>query len=220
MILLLITLISLLICIEIKLEIREETDLHESLLQLRIHLFKQQIFSFQKELNSNDPNFGLIASLLLEQWENKQTKAKVSQSEHASQRKPFSKLGRISPYMSVFRDLYSLINRTLRYVTVDELEWKSRTGCENAMMTALSTGFLWMLKGSVLGPLSSKCRLKTVHVDVRPDYSKTAFFTNFTCILKIRMVHIIIIASYAIVLKVRWWMNGFPTGKGKAEPSH
>lgn len=219
MTLLLITLISLMICIEIKLEIREETDLHESLLHLRVHPFKQQLFSFQKELHFKDSNFGFLSSLLLEQCKKRQIKATVSQPEHPGQRKPFSKRRRIPTCMLVFRDLCRLMNRTLRYITVDELEWKSLTGCENAMMTALSTGFLWMLKGSILCPLSSKCRLKTVHIDVRPDYSRVAFFTTFTCILKIRIVHIIIIAGYAIVLKVRWWMNGFPAA-GKVEPSH
>jgi hypothetical protein len=159
-----------------------------------------------------------MTSLLLELGEKRRTKAAVSSSEEPGSRKPFSNLGRIPPFMLVFRDLHTLTNRTLRYVTVDKLEWKSLTGREDAMMTALSTGFLWMLKGSIMGPLSSKCRLKTVHIKVVPDYSKSVFFTTFTCILKIRIVHIIIIASYAIVIKVRWWMNGFPAGK--TEPSH
>ncbi len=219
--LLLIVFICLLIVIEIKMEIREDNDVQESCLNLVVRIKKQQILSIYKEIQI-DPQLGMMFSCLAELWERRQRRAQEKPAEDIKKNnkcKVLFGLKCLPIYMSIWRDLYKLVNKTLHYITIDELAWKTTTGHENAAKTALNTGILWMLKGNVLGPLSRKCKLKTVKVNVVPDFGRPAFFTSFTCILKIRIVHIMIIASYAIVIIVRWWINGFPA-RTKVEPSH
>jgi len=111
-----------------------------------------------------------------------------------------------------------LCRSALRYTVVDKLEWISTVGSKDALYTALSTGLCWTIKGIAIGALSSQCRLRNIVLDVKPNFVTPAFFSSFTCILKIRMVHIITIVIYAIVIKVRWCINGFTART--AEPSH
>jgi len=109
----------------------------------------------------------------------------------------------------------------LRYTVVDKLEWISTVGSRDALYTALSTGLCWTIKGIAIGALSSQCSLRNIVLEVNPDFVTPAFFSSFTCILKMRMVHIIIIVIDAIVIKVRWCINGFAARTARtAEPSH
>jgi hypothetical protein len=115
-----------------------------------------------------------------------------------------------------------ILSRTaMRYTVIDKLEWISTVGSRDALYTALSTGLCWTLKGIAISALSSQCRLKNISLDVKPDFVNPAFFSRFSCILKMRMVHIISIVIYAIVIKVRWCINGFAARTARtAEPSH
>lgn len=106
----------------------------------------------------------------------------------------------------------------LRFAIVERLEWKSTVGSRDALHTALAAGAGWALQGVIIGMLSNKCRLQRVEMDVRPDFTNPAFFSRLSCILKLRMVHIMIIELYVLVLKVRWWINGIRAGT--VQPSH
>ncbi|MEA1960059.1 MAG: DUF2953 domain-containing protein [Bacillota bacterium] len=209
---------SFFIRIECKLVILDEARRQELKLTFALLLRKTRLFTFNKELDFNDSRFNLVELLVLELLDNRKKTADQEKPVSKLSFIPFSKMKTIPPYVPRLHDISGLIKRLFRYTIIEELDWKSRAGCEDAMMTAISTGFLWALKGSVLGPLSSQCRVKKVSLNVSTDYVNPMFFSTLTCILKIRIVHIIIIAVCAIVLIVRWWVNGFTAGK--IQPSH
>lgn len=94
------------------------------------------------------------------------------------------------------------------FTIVEELEWNSRMGSRDALHTGLNTGLCWAIKGSIVGFLSNYCHLAKVKLNVTPDFSIPAFASNLRCILKIRIVHIIIIGAYASAIKVRGFING------------
>lgn len=107
------------------------------------------------------------------------------------------------------------VARVLKWLTVDKLEWNTRAGSEDAMNTALITGLFWSVKGTVIGVVSSLTRLQKLTINVEPDFARPGVSSYLICILRIRMVHIILIV---LALKVRGYLNG--SSKRKTEPSH
>jgi hypothetical protein len=103
---------------------------------------------------------------------------------------------------------------------MEKVEWKTTVGINDAMYTAIITGLFWSIKGVIISIASRKSRLQNLTIDVQPDFSRTAITSRLICILKMRIVHIIIINTYAFVLKVRRYINGYGTGKTTAKSSH
>lgn len=116
------------------------------------------------------------------------------------------------------RTYYSLVTFAMKRMVVERLDWKSYIGLDDAMFTALSSGGLWAVKGIITGVLSSKTRLQDINLQVEPDFNSDKLVSHIYCILKMRIVHIILIAFYFLVLTVRGYINGYRPGK--ADPSH
>lgn len=113
---------------------------------------------------------------------------------------------------------YRLINFGAKYLVIERLDWNSGIGLNDAMYTAIGSGGLWAVKGTLAGVLSSKSRLQDINLQVEPDFNEKKLVSNLYCILKMRIVHIIFIIFYFLVLIVRGYFNGFTARK--AESSH
>lgn len=110
-------------------------------------------------------------------------------------------------------DYLRLGNFAIKHLVVEKLDWKSYIGVGDAMITALSTGSLWAVKGMLTGFLSSRARLLELSLIVEPDFNNEKLVSHINCILKMRIVHIILIALFFRVLIVRGYINGWTTGK-------
>lgn len=108
-----------------------------------------------------------------------------------------------------YLDHYHVFNLYIHYTVLETVEWKTRIGINDAMYTAIISGFLWSVKGTLISKASSKTRLQKVLINVQPDFSRASIKSRLVCIFKLRIVHIIIIAIYAYCLKVRGYMIGF-----------
>lgn len=96
-----------------------------------------------------------------------------------------------------------ICEKLLDYIIIENINWATACGSHNAMCTALNTGFIWSLKGIIIAYLSSKTHLENINLKVEPDFSKICFFSEFNCILKIRIVHIISIIACILLMKLR-----------------
>lgn len=99
-------------------------------------------------------------------------------------------------------------------LTCTELSWVTRLGLGDAAETAITTGVVWTLKSSILTYLFHHVkRCANPKVQVYPDYEKTLFSTELSCIAKIRLGHAMIAGLYLIIriLKVKGgvkaWQN-------------
>jgi len=179
-----------------------------------------RFYKTKRQYDYTDPNFRLIESILISAIGDRMDNTKA-QNTSSNDCEDFRRLMRDFPVKALLRlsaESYKTFNNVLKHTVVEKIEWISTVGSKDALMTALSTGVCWAFKGTLIGVLSSKCRLGHINLDVKPDFTTPAFLSTFTCILKIRMVHIIIIETHAIVIKVRWCMNGFTART--AESSH
>lgn len=103
----------------------------------------------------------------------------------------------------------SLIYYYLQHARVKEFIWISHIGLEDAAQTGYFTGSLWAFKGFCLAFLANKNRLTNFQVNIYPDFEKNVFSSRLSCILRIRIVHIIHISISLLFAKVRGQYYGF-----------
>lgn len=89
--------------------------------------------------------------------------------------------------------------RLLRDAECTEFRWKTDIGLEDAALTAVAVGVCWAVVSSVIG-WGSRFVRRTVRPDVRvrPVYGKTAFSTELSVAIRIRMYRLAIEALRAV----------------------
>jgi hypothetical protein len=169
--------------------------------------FGLPLYRFEQIYDYSDPRLSFFEALLIDRWE------KSAAQKRAWSRKHITNIFKISKQIHLLSDweqqTFFIFKKALVYTVIEKFFWHSRVGGRNAMLAALHTGLMWSLKGLVITYLANISSLKKVQLAVEPDYISCDFNSQIDCILKMRIVHIITIAFYLIVWKVRWWINGF-----------
>lgn len=94
-----------------------------------------------------------------------------------------------------------LINHFLKQLGVQKLVWRSWIGLDDAMLTAISSGVLWGLKGAVLNHLSRTSVVRAFKLEVHPDFCAFRCHSQLDCIFKIRLAH------YIYIITMIAWMR-------------
>lgn len=196
----------------IEIELQEDQQFQG--IQLRTRL---PLYSFEQIYDYSDPKLNLLEAMLLDRLD-KGFNGKVT-FDIGVLKRLFKSISRIRMASAWEKQSYALFKKLLNYTVIKELQWESSVGGRDAMAAALHTGLLWAFKGTLLAFISHHSRLEQVKLAVEPDFKNCTIFSRIRCILKIRTVHIITIGVYIIVLKVRWWMNGY-TARAAEQPSH
>ncbi len=112
-----------------------------------------------------------------------------------------------------------MISILCKHLYIQEFKWHTIIGTGDAMYTALSFGSMWALKGTLISLFTCLSTAKTVIVDIQPDFDNNRIYSDFHCIFKLRIVHIMLIAIHITWFKIRRYLNGY-TAAGKPQPSH
>lgn len=100
-------------------------------------------------------------------------------------------------------ELYRTAVRLLKkFVSLDSVNLKIRIGTGDAATTAISTGALWAAVYNILGIIGRIMYINSHKVEITPDYSDESFIADGKCIIKSRVVYIIIIAIL-ILFKIK-----------------
>ncbi|MFB3165633.1 DUF2953 domain-containing protein [Neobacillus sp. 179-C4.2 HS] len=103
-----------------------------------------------------------------------------------------------------------IVKKFMKKIVIKHFEWHSLVGVGDAVHTAIITGALWTLKGSIMGMLSHFLRLKEMPVlSITPHFQLAIIQTHITCIFQFRI-------GYAILagLKlIKFWKGGRPNLK-------
>jgi hypothetical protein len=91
---------------------------------------------------------------------------------------------------------YKISRMYLKYLLIENLDWRSSIGMNDAMKTAIASGSLWAFKGIIVSQLSNKSRIEKIFLNVSPDFVSSFFLSRLNCILKMRIAHIILIGFY------------------------
>ncbi|MEA4926659.1 MAG: DUF2953 domain-containing protein [Syntrophomonadaceae bacterium] len=204
-----ISLLFLYIKVEICVNVREDESYKG--VNFKIHSL---FYQFTREFDYSDPRLRLLESLLISAFGKiKKTSRPAVTPQNQKNISFFRNYPLKYIALSALED-GQLMTFGLKYLQVENLEWKSVVGSKDAFRTALDTGICWAMKGAAIGVLSSRCKLDRLFLEVKPDFMKPAFNSTLTCILKMRTVHIILIEMFILAKKVRWCINGLRTRTG------
>ncbi len=98
--------------------------------------------------------------------------------------------------------LYSLIKYLLKKVKIKKLIWITKIGLGDAALTGIISGWLWWIKSSVVTLIINKNK-KDIIIDINPDFNKINIETHFNCIIKLKLVYIIIAGINGIRTKLK-----------------
>ncbi len=92
------------------------------------------------------------------------------------------------PRLSLILDTF---HRYAPHIRMRDLQVSGQIGLENPALTAVSIGVFYALGGILIRMLSLFAILEKVSLDLRPRYDKFEFALVGSCILRVRIVHII-----------------------------
>lgn len=178
--------------------------------QLRIDVV--YVFWYKKSHQEYSVDLNIILSLI-------ESFPRESSNDHKEE----SGSGIISGFLDKFintKDNLISIYDFLKKTKVDEFTWESTIGLQDADKTGLLSGSLWALKGIVISLLSSIARLKSYQINVTPNFQYYEIKSQFRCILRIRIVHIIRISIERWLLKFRGYYHGIRSSGKENGSSH
>jgi len=88
------------------------------------------------------------------------------------------------------RDIIDYLKKKL---TIQELNLKVRLGTGDAFYTGVLSGLMWSIAGAVIALICSNFCVMKKCTDVQPNFSKKEMKIDFYCILKTKLVHIIVV---------------------------
>lgn len=187
-----ITLLFIGIKAELTLTIKDDDDWQGFLVSI-----DSRFFRIDRCYDLSDPSLNLLESSLLFLYEKNKHTCAASQIPFASAAHLNQALRwrRFLPKQGLLRRLFRTLNQ------VNRIEWISTVGGRDACQAALNSGVAWACKGSLLGWLSTYCKIGQVAINVRPSFSSSGFISSAKCILTIRLAQIIIIMTRLSVLK-------------------
>lgn len=77
-------------------------------------------------------------------------------------------------------------------IKVNRIIWHTQIGLQDAALTAYITGLLWSIKSIITSFLSTRTYTKNIDIDILPKYNNKEFEIYFNCIIRIKLVNIII----------------------------
>lgn len=116
---------------------------------------------------------------------------------------PFDKEKKDRNYKTGFLDRIKSIHMDDQYkefidmiwekLVIKRVNWETKIGFEDAFYVATIIGSLWFLKSLIIGFLLSNKEVEDLSYNVIPIFNKNQLEIIFDCIIKIRMVYIIIV---------------------------
>ncbi len=103
-----------------------------------------------------------------------------------------------------FRKIALAMTRYLKNkMQIIKIIWKTSIGFENAAITGLISGGLWSIKSCILAYILNDKKVRDVNLNVIPHYNKNVFETYIHCIIKLKLVYIIIAGLNGLKVKLK-----------------
>lgn len=119
-----------------------------------------------------------------------------------------SAIDKLKYLLEITRNLTGWVRKTLTKVRLLEWNWSTSVGTGDAMWTAMSTGLVWSVKTSIIGVLSQMVKLQAEpQMNVQPNYQRSAFTTEWSCIAQIRFGYAIL-AGLQLLVRMRKMKGG------------
>lgn len=130
------------------------------------------------------------------------TRVNHEQRDKIYNRHPLRLRRAINLFWGIFQKYGKFMRKTISSLRCEYLSWHTACGTGDAATTALLTGCLWSLKGTVLKRIKAHSELQAKpSLSVKPDWEDKQFATAFKCIFSIRIGHVITAAIKALFIR-------------------
>lgn len=108
--------------------------------------------------------------------------------------------------------LHRIIRNFLGKIQVKDFTWHSVVGTKYAAQTGILTGNCWILKGSIIGLLTTYLNFRVMPIyTITPDFYQKQANTSISCILEFRIGQAILTG----IKLLRYWKGGKVSFKSK-----
>ena len=112
---------------------------------------------------------------------------------------------KLNQYMRIFEGIKADVIKIIDYATskamiVEKIGVDIDFGFEDAMHTGMFTGLLNGFVYGILGIIHHRATLKEMKVNIQPIFGSPCFKTHIDCILRLKNVHIIVVAVNVLKL--------------------
>lgn len=145
-------------------------------------LLKLELHTIIKDFKKEIPYEGLSMERFMDgagQKKTEPTKAKTQENKKAG-----------------FSFYYRFFKKLAAFIHIKQMKWHTHIGRDDAMDTALLTGSLWALKGSLLGIITGFFPVHKVDLQVYPVFSQNVFSSQFHCTLQARIASLLLIGLW------------------------
>ncbi|MTI70221.1 MAG: DUF2953 domain-containing protein [Firmicutes bacterium] len=98
--------------------------------------------------------------------------------------------------------LIKVHNYFTQRIKIKRIIWKTKLGLEDAAITGMLTGTLWSIKSNILFFITNNYKTKEVKLDVTPFFNENVFEIYFNCIIRFKMVYIIVAGLKGLIAKI------------------
>lgn len=171
------------------------------ILLLPIRLYISYIKDENNSVSSIDLKYAFFKYRIYPDGKPKKTKEKAEKPESSFEEKKT----KIDEYIRIFNGIKNDVVKILDYASARAIIFEKigidvEFGFEDAMHTGIFTGVLNGFVYSILGVIHQRALLEDMNVNIQPVFGNICFKTQIHCILRIRNVHIIIVAVNVLKL--------------------
>lgn len=98
----------------------------------------------------------------------------------------------IKKYSNTFN---KIIHYIIKKIHINSLNWSIKIGLGDAALTGIAYGVLWTIIGTLLNILLNYKKIKEIkdmNINIYPNFNESILEIDFFCIIKLKIVHIII----------------------------
>lgn len=92
---------------------------------------------------------------------------------------------------NLYKKYYNISKYIMERITINNINWETKIGLEDASVTAIVTGVLWGLKSIIILYFKNKLNFSNINLNVTPHYVSKKFDMTFNCIVTLKIGYII-----------------------------
>jgi len=124
----------------------------------------------------------------------------ISKTKKLTFDKLIKRFNKTKKMREVFNAFFSYL---IQKIQVKNITWKSNIGLDDAALTGIASGLFWMVKGLIVSFASNYKNTDDINIDITPYFDKAVFETDFYCIIKLKLAHIIIASLKGVKAKFK-----------------
>jgi len=137
------------------------------------------------------------------------TNEEANASKRSNKRKTPLQIGNIIKYYNKLNNKKNVafIEYIFKKVKVINLKIILNLGLDDAAITALVNGFIQSILYLILSIFQNLKNIDDYFIDIVPQFNRSIFHINFNCIIKLKLVYIIIAGYESVKVKIKGGVN-------------